>query len=35
VLLVMHTDAAPRGFTTACLERARRLAAAAAPRLAA
>jgi hypothetical protein len=33
VLLVMHTDAAPRGFTTVCLDRAQRLADAAAPLL--
>jgi hypothetical protein len=33
VLLAMHTDAAPRGFTTVCLERAQRLAEAAAPLL--
>jgi hypothetical protein len=33
VLLAMHTDAAPRGFTTVCVERAQRLAEAAAPLL--
>jgi hypothetical protein len=33
VLLAMHTDAAPRGFTRVCLERAQRLAEAAAPLL--
>jgi hypothetical protein len=33
VLLVMHTDAAPRGFTTVCLDRAQRLVDAAAPLL--
>jgi hypothetical protein len=33
ILLAMHTEAAPRGFTTVCLERAQRLAEAAAPLL--
>jgi hypothetical protein len=33
VLLAMHTEAAPRGFTTVCLDRAQRLAEAAAPLL--